>query len=114
MFGVPTSTLSSVTGIASGLFGDFSPFIFLVLGIVLGIFALEVIVRGVQNSRQRAADDAALATALVAGLRLPLSSKAHVASMIGGKAGKKTREAIALHEKYAQTMAGPDRVNTYD
>ncbi len=43
MIELPTSTVSDITGIISGLFTDFSSLIILIIGIILGVYLIEKI-----------------------------------------------------------------------
>jgi hypothetical protein len=40
---LPTSSVSDITTIITGIFTDFSPLIFLILGIVIGLFIVSKI-----------------------------------------------------------------------
>lgn len=44
MFTLPVNAVTDITGYMSDLFTDFSPIIFLIIGVTLGVVVIEVLV----------------------------------------------------------------------
>lgn len=105
MFNTPITLYHQVVEMVSGLFGDFSPIIILIGGIMLGFFLFEMIISWAQQISIRAATTREARESILENAFKALKLKKSQIEKIG-KNDRSTQQAIILHARFKDLMAG--------
>jgi hypothetical protein len=106
MLGVSTSTIPSILSFATDLIGDFSPFIILILGIVIGFWVFELVIGWLRNAMEiKQAKALAFESGIAQSLKaLKIKSPRFEAIQKIARKDPAVAKSIELHQKFKELM----------